>query len=526
MRFILNQLRAARLFCAALIICSLSINGCGSLPTTSDQASHRSPDSIPRSELARIFVDRANTDKTHSGFILLRNGDRALYERAALADIAEHTIDAQYYIWNSDRSGRYLAQKLIEAADRGVSVRILLDDFSIGNRNQHILAVHSHPQVEVRVYNPFVKRSGIAKWFNFAFDFERLNRRMHNKTYTVDGTAAIVGGRNIGDEYFNHNEQVNFRDLDVFTVGPVVTDVSMEFEEYWTSPWAIPIDQIVRSTSDLSERERLAELIEKQRVDSLDLLFPGKTTSPRAHFMHSVEELVWAPATFVYDRPGGDDKTAYPEGPKRVASHLLKIAGTSKEEVLVESAYFVLDDLGLDLAGQLRDRGVRMRALTNSMASNDVLPNHASYAMVRERMLEEGIELHELRPDARSCLDSVGRRSFCDSDSFFGLHAKSAVFDRKTIYVGSCNLNLRSAYLNTEVGMFIDSPVLAEELTAQIEVNMRPENSWRPLLKDNNVVWRVQENGKETIVPHEPHTGFRERFKEGILTLVPGAEYY
>ena len=180
----------------------------------------------------------------------------------------------------------------------------------------------------------------------------------------------------------------------------------------------------------------------------------------------------------------------------------------------------------LDRAAQLRDKGVSIRALTNSMASNDVLPNHASYAMVREGMLKSGIELHELRPDAASCLETIGRKEFCDEDTFFGLHAKAAVFDRKIVYVGSCNLNLRSAYLNTEVGMFVRSEELAEILGSEMEKAMIPENSWRPILRNNNVVWVTETDGVEEIVLHEPHTSWLERVKEGILTIVPGAKYY
>lgn len=516
-----------RLTTVIMITWLLAILGsCGSLPTKTGEVSLQREDHPEGSNLTRIFGRVAGQDSSFSGFILLRNGDRALYERVALADMAEHTIDAQYYIWNDDKSGRFLAQTLVDAADRGVSVRILLDDFSIGDRNQQLLKLNSHPNLEVRVNNPFIRRSGISKWFNFAVDFERLNRRMHNKTYTVDGVAAIVGGRNIGDEYFNHNEHLNFRDLDLFTVGPVVAKVSREFQEYWDSPWSVPIDLIVSAEPDQAKRESLAEFVEKIRVDSLDFLFPGKTDSLETHFSRIVDELVWAPAMFVYDQPGGHDGEAYSEGPKRVAAHLLKMAGNSEKEILIESAYFVLDDIGLELAGQLREKGVSMRVLTNSMASNDVLPNHASYAMVRKAILENGIELFELRPDAPSCVESVGRETFCAGNSLFGLHAKAAVFDRKIVYVGSCNLNLRSAYLNTEVGMFVDSPALAQELIGQIEVNLKPENSWQPIIKDHNVVWITRNNGAEKIVSNEPQTSFAERFKKGVLTLVPGSEYY
>ena len=502
------------------------LSSCGEVPEKQATGQLAQPEPRQDSTLAAIFNPLISAHDEESGFIMLRDGGRALQERAALAEAAEHTIEAQYYIWNSDRSGRLLAGTLIEAADRGVSVRIILDDFSVGDRNDELLALNSHPDIEIRIYNPFINRSGAAKWFNFAFDFDRLNRRMHNKTFTVDAVAAIVGGRNIGDEYFNRNDHLNFRDLDLFSVGPVVDQVSRSFNLYWNSPWAIPIDLLVAPDSDEEERNQLAALLAAHRSDGKVPELPGNSASPQAHFLKSAEDLVWAPAEFVYDPPGGNDQQAFSEGPKPVASHLLQLAAASTEEILLESAYFVLDEKALDLAAQLRDKGVSIRALTNSMASNDVLPNHASYAMVREGMLKSGIELHELRPDAASCLETIGRKEFCDEDTFFGLHTKAAVFDRKIVYVGSCNLNLRSAYINTEVGMFVQSEELAEVLGSEMEKAMIPEDSWRPILRNDNVVWVTETDGVEEIILHEPHTSWAERVKEGILTIVPGAKYY
>lgn len=508
----------------ALLLVVLS--SCTSIPSKKVDSSQPSQKYYKDSKLSEIFSSTVRGHGDKSGFNLVKDGDLALRKRLLLADIAEQTIDAQYYIWNSDKSGNLFAQKLIQAADRGVSVRIILDDFSVGDSNEQLLAVNSHANIQIRVYNPFVNRSGVAKWLNFAFDFERLNRRMHNKTYTVDGVAAIVGGRNIGDEYFNRNERLNFRDLGLFTVGPVVKQVSQSFQEYWDSPWAIPIDLLVTSHPDQVDKNQLDALLHDYQAGLSEISSSGKTDSPETYFNHSINELVWAPATFIYDRPGGENKEAYSEGAKRVARHLIQLAEKSEKEILIESAYFVLGETALELAGRLHDKGVRMRALTNSMASNDVLPNHASYAMVREEMLEHGIELYELRPDAESCLETVGRKEYCDEDSFLGLHSKAAVFDRATIYVGSYNFNLRSAYLNTEVGMIIYSPVLAETLTKQIELNMKRENSWQAMIRDSQVIWVTEKNGKEETSTHEPRTSWLERVKKGLLTLMPGAQYY
>lgn len=517
-----------KLFLTLAMTASLAVTliSCSSIPKKSVEIHPPAEQIYPETKLSLIFNEAAREHGDKSGFILLRNGKRAFQERVYLADIAEHSIDAQYYIWNSDTIGKSLMRRLVQSADRGVLVRLLLDDFCVSERSDKLLVINSHPNIDVRVYNPFVKRSGAAKWLNFAFDFDRLNRRMHNKTYIVDGTAAIVGGRNIGDEYFDQNTHINFRDLDLFTIGPVVKPVSESFQDYWDSPWAIPIDEMVSSDADQSYVIQLQEFQNDAPSEPSQVILPSKIAALDTHFNNSLRELVWAPATFVHDRPGGIDDQAYSDEPKRVAKHLLQLVENSQQEILIESAYFVLSESTMDLVNQLRTRGVRIRALTNSMTSNDVLPNHASYAMVRKDMLEHGIELFELRPDAESCLEILGSKEYCDEDSFLSLHAKSAVFDRKTIYIGSLNFNLRSAYLNTEVGMFIESPVLADKLTRQIELNMKRVNSWQAMVEDDEVFWVTDRNGNEERSQHEPQTSWIERAKEGFLMVLPGAQYY
>lgn len=505
---------------------AIMLNSCAPLPTKDAVALRSESGDSSETRLSKIVIPAVSKQGNNSGFLLLRDGECALTERLYLADMAEHSIDTQYYIWNSDKSGKLLMQRLLLAAERGVSVRLLLDDFSVGDRNDQLLVINSHPNIQVRVNNPFITRTGVGKWLNFAFDFDRLNRRMHNKTYTVDGTVAITGGRNIGDEYFNQNEHLNFHDTDLLSVGPVVSQVSESFSKYWNSPWAVPIEKLVEGDSDKKEGNPFTEFLTAELASPLQISLPIESNKLEELFQKSVDELVWAPAVFIADDPWGDDKKKHSDEPKRVAKHLLKMTENSSTEVLVESAYFVLNKEALELVGEVFKRGVTIRVLTNSMASNDVLPNHASYAMVREDMLSHGIELFELRPDAASCLELVGRQEFCDNDSVLGLHAKAAVFDRKTVYVGSLNLNLRSAYLNTEAAMIIESPILADRLAGQIELNMARENSWQPVLKEGKIQWITENNGEEEISEHEPNTSWGERVEKGMLILLPGSEYF
>ncbi|MGI9537508.1 MAG: phospholipase D family protein [Desulfocapsaceae bacterium] len=514
-----NKVRVSLLF--IVLVCS-----CTTSPLRIEDKAEVKPDVGDKPRLARIFASVVDEHPDKTGVILLRNGRRALRERIVLAEQAERSIDAQYFIWNSDRSGNLLLQALIQAADRGVSIRLLLDDFNIGDRTPQFLAVNSHPKIQVRAYNPFVNRSGIAKWMNMASDFGRLNRRMHNKTYIIDDTIAIVGGRNIGDEYFNLNEHINHTDLDLLAVGSAVKQISDSFEDYWISPRAIPIDQLVKDAAAEPDTVYPWPIRGKDGREASWMISAVNGQSIEAYSEGLLNEFIWAPAVFIQDLPWSDQNRGQENRPKAVAKKLRQLAEDSKEEILIESAYLVFDEQGTELAARLVKQGVRIRALTNSMASNDVLPNHASYAMVRRKMLNSGISLYELRPDAESCLGLIGFQEYCDQDSFLSLHSKSAVFDRQTLYIGSLNLNLRSVYLNTEVGMIIDSPVLAEQLSRQIEMNMRPVNSWQILIEDDQLRWITTVNGINKTTSIEPRTRWLQRFKAGVLMILPGAQYY
>ena len=505
----------------AVLLCLLTIvGGCADLPPT-HKAVVSAPAPYEGGVLAELFAVPQEAGEGESGLIILRDGNRALRERLNLIQMSERSIDLQYYIWNSDQSGRLLMQQLFIAADRGVKVRLLLDDFSVGDRNDQLITINSHPHVEVRIHNPFMMR-GLGKWANFTFDLDRLNHRMHNKTFTVDGLVSIAGGRNIGDEYFGYNEQINFDDADLLMVGPVVQQVTESFIDYWNSPWAVPVDELLGE--DKEDGSAVQGFISRDLASFLKepLMDPALLQD---HYLTRKNEFVWAPAEFVADLPGGTEG-AFDDEPKRVAMRLVELAKESRQDVLIESAYFVLNDEALELAGQLAERGVKVRALTNSMSSNDVLPNHASYAMVREAMLESGIELFELRPDAQSCPEITGHNAYCDEDSYLGLHAKTAVFDSEIAWVGSFNINLRSAYLNTEAAVIVESPRLARELSGQIERNMQPENCWRVSRHDGGLIWVTTREGVEDISDKEPLTSWLERFEKGLLELVPGAEYY
>lgn len=460
----------------------------------------------------------------------LDTGREAFLARAALIEAATCSIDAQYYIWNSDASGRYLAGRLVAAADRGVRVRVLIDDMTVGDRDSALVALAAHRNVEVQVYNPFLERRGIAWARGFVREFTRLNRRMHVKSFTVDRSVTIIGGRNIGDEYFDANPEINFRDRDLLAAGPVVAQTQAMFDVFWNWTLSRPIGELDHGASAPDQNQVQALLLAAiARMSDLHDAPPLGGEEGLRYLRDALPPPLLAPARLVYDPPPDPDAMDDSDRPQPGSMALMVAARDVQSDMLVESAYLVLDDVSLDNVQALRARGVRVRALTNSLASNDVTANHAAYARRRKRMLQSGLELYELRPDAVSCRTIIRNDEACAEDRLFGLHAKTVVLDRRLVYVGSLNLNMRSRYFNAESGLIIDSPELGERIAADIELNMEPDNSWRVGLDDRGRV-RWQEGGDragsvELTYHHEPRTGWWRRVRSRLIAMMPLEKY-
>lgn len=460
---------------------------------------------------------------------MLDTGRQALSARLDLLDRAERAFDAQCYIWNSDLSGSYMAGRLLHAAERGVKVRLLIDDWNIGGRDNVLLALNAHSNIEVRVFNPIAARSGVDRWLSFAANFGRLNRRMHDKSFVVDASVAIVGGRNIGDEYFDLNPEFNFRDRDLLTVGPIVGSVSESFDAYWNSDWAYPITAVAKDVPSLVQVEATQQRMLQKSEKKPDFLQTADSVAGGrgAGFPDNLESAIWAPALLVFDPPYRPDQMTDTNRRKLVAKTLNEFIQAARDEIIVESAYLVLGDAQQDSLGAVRARGVEVKALTNSLASNDVVPNHAAYARTRRAMLEQGMEIYELRPDAASCAQLIQNPEACEHGMLLGLHAKSMVIDRDIVYVGSFNLNMRSIYLNFETALVVFSSELAERIAADIERDMGSENSWQvKLTNDATLEWVGLEDNKDKIWRQEPEAGFGKRFRSGIWSLFPMEKYF
>jgi len=466
-----------------------------------------------------------------SGFRLLVQGTDSLRMRLDLANTAERTLDLQYFIIQNDTTGKLLIQSILRAADRNVRVRMLVDDADDLQRDRQIAALAAHPQIEIRVFNPFYTRGmlDVMRYAEFVVSGQRVNYRMHNKTFVADNAAAVLGGRNIGDEYFQASERTEFGDFDVLAVGPLVREISASFDDYWNSGLAIPIQALlaVKPSSDALQRyrdeigENRAQLGESPYAREL-----AKAKSLKGTIADS-RALVWAHAALLYDSPDKSKVESGEEDGSLLRRRLGEAVRGVKSELLIVSPYLVPGDGGMRLLEGLRDRGVRVRILTNSLASTDMPIVHAGYRHYRTRLLEDGVELYEVRPSLGNP-GGGGSSLKSPSSGQFALHAKVFVLDRTRIFVGSMNFDRRSLKLNTEVGLLIDSPELARQVVSRFDAIAQPANCYVPTLAAasdvsgaRSVMWRTEENGESVEIAAEPSGDLLRGLKVDLMTLMP-----
>jgi putative cardiolipin synthase len=456
----------------------------------------------------------------HSGFRLLSRSTNALMSRLALADQAKETIELQTYIFNDDDTGRLVADRLLKAADRGVAVRLLLDAFESPDP-QVFDALDAHANVEVRLFNPFRLRDPgtLSTLGQMLLEFSRLNRRMHNKSFIVDGRVAIIGGRNIGDEYFDAADGANFRDLDLLAIGPVVGDARRAFDVYWNDEASVPLHAFGderRETEDLDDlrediAESLREFSESDYAEAVVAELPDGPTAARAG------EWFWGPAEMVADHPdkgeaGGDQPGL------RIGPRLRQVLDAARTEVLMSTPYFVPgeDDIA-HLVGLVR-RGVDVAVLTNSLDSTDHASVHGAYAERRRPLLEGGVRLFEmrLRPE-RAPSPAVAA-----NDANVALHAKSFVVDRRYVFIGSLNMDQRSKLLNTEMGLIVDNAELGAAVARWFEGATTPAAAYQVGLDDDGALrWISEEDGERVIHTREPEGGVGRRAGAALSRLLP-----
>ncbi|MFW2372040.1 MAG: phospholipase D family protein [Gammaproteobacteria bacterium] len=476
--------------------------------------------------LGRKAVPSVARHPGKSGFYPLSSGMDAFVARVALIANAERSLDIQYYIWHSDTTGRLLADQVLQAADRGVRVRLLLDDMDTEGKELGLNVLDYHPNIEIRLYNAFAHRGSRA--VGFATDLTRVNRRMHNKSLTADNQATIVGGRNIGNEYFGATSHAEFSDLDVLGMGPIVKDVSHMFDLYWNSDEVIPIsafpseEPVTKASFDKAVIE-FHKVIKEERANPYIQAIRESDTLTRLQFNNMT--FSWGKAELLYDTP---DKVTATEvtADTHLAPQLGAFISKAKQEVIIVSPYFVPGDELVDYLSALAKRGVRVRILTNSLAANDVGVVHAGYMRYREDLLRNGVELYEFKP----VLDKRQKNIKWAGSSRASLHAKTFGIDRRLIFVGSFNLDPRSIALNTELGAIFESPELATALAEsldrivaedayRLELITLPAEEYVRDFEEYEIRWITQKNGKTVRYDVEPLTNWWQRFMAGFLSI-------
>lgn len=451
----------------------------------------------PPLSLSTIEKELTKAHPGKSGAYIFEKGEEALLARAWLTDHAVSTIDVQYFIWSSDNIGILAAEALLRAAERGVRVRVLVDDLLIDAPDAMMIALNDHANISIRIYNPkhSVGTGKIKRLFNIALKFRSVNQRMHDKTFTVDGSVAITGGRNMADEYFDYNRTYNFRDRDILLLGPVVQSVQKNFDQFWVSKHSVPLETLLKKAETkpgkapetyYSELHSYASNPENFKPEVWQALHDLHNT-----FSHLQEALVWDEIHFIHDIPGKNRSNSLGGGGQSTKA-LIEALAEAEQSIIIQSPYLVMPKGAIPFFKRLIDKGVRVTISTNSLASTDNLQAFSGYLKQRKKILDAGIDIFEYRPDPAVQQDLIERYALIEKEvPTFAIHAKSMVIDHNLVYVGTFNLDPRSANLNTEVGVLIRNTILASRIEKSILTDILPENSWNTRLDkpDRHASW-------------------------------------
>ena len=507
---------ALRRGAAALVIVAVAAYGCSALPPLGPRNTSFTLDGTHTTRLGQAIAPLAAAHPGRSGIYPLIDGRDAFAARVLLARSAQRSLDVQYYIWRGDLTGTLMLDALREAAARGVRVRLLLDDNNTGGLDPALAALDREPNVEVRLFNPFALR----RWRGLGYltDFSRLNRRMHNKSFTADGQASIVGGRNVGDEYFGVAGGMLFLDLDVLAAGPVVQQVARDFDRYWNSVSAYPVTALVDAADAEPPGALAGRAASVRRQIAAQRYLEAIRTSPFVgQLVRGELPLEWSPARLVSDDPAKVLGKGNPD--ERMAVGLRKLLGEPSRQLDLVSPYFVPSKDAAQALGDIARKGVQVRVLTNSLEATDVAAVHAGYAKWRRELVAAGVSVFELRRRWGAELPERGKGRFGSSAS--SLHAKTFGVDGRAVYVGSFNMDRRSIDLNTEMGLVIESEQLAAQLDRTLDDNM-PETAYEVRLdEEGRLYWLERTGGQLTRHEQEPGTTVWKRAGVQILSFLP-----
>jgi len=505
-----------KIFSRLLIISFVTLaTACATVDFEADKTPSYALQDTQDTFLGQAVARRKPAPENQSGFALIPDSIEALAIRLLLAAKAERSLDVQYYMIKNDIIGRVFIAALVQAADRGVKVRLLIDDISTGGMDKGLSAVAEHPNIELRLFNPFASRGlrALDIW-----DLQRLNRRMHNKSFTADGQFTIIGGRNISAEYFAYNNDYNFADLDTLAIGPIVSDTATMFDSYWNHRKAIPFEQLSKQKPDDGTRMKKLRAALSENLEAIKKTpYASAVAASFEQHMEREVEFTWAPYQLVYDSPDKVIASKADDADKITDSLLHTILGAEKS-LLVISPYFVPLKSGIEGISELQDSGIQIDIVTNSLASSDHILVHSGYAPSRKPLLEHGVRFFEIREDF--AVKGTNRARTKEANS--SLHTKAFLVDKRYFFLGSFNWDPRSAYLNTELGVIIDSEYLASQAAKAIYEAI-PQNAYEVLLnKKKQLRWRTHdENGVEIVFEKEPHTSYWRRLQASLGRLLP-----
>jgi len=498
------------------------LSACASLPDNIGRTESYAFVDTQDTALGRIVQDDLPQGDGKDGFILLSSGLDAFVARAVLAEMAERSLDVQYYLYHDDLVGKLFTGFLWQAAERGVRVRILVDDMGLDGRDAVVVTLGSHPNIELRIFNPFDR--DISRGVQYVTGLGTVTRRMHNKSFTADNVVTIVGGRNIGNEYYDADPTLEFADLDVLAIGSVVNQVSSSFDMYWNSSLAYPAATVIAqqpSPEDMQQREgNLKAFMEQQQTsDYMTALLNSELSE---EFRDNAVSFYWGDAVAVVDHP---DKISSSRDANELhlVTQLAPYLSNIKDELIIISPYFVPGEEGVEFFKSLTDKGVSVKILTNSLASNDVSIVHAGYSKYREALLKSGVQLYEMNKklSREQRKESKGEAG----SSKASLHAKVFVIDREKVFIGSLNLDPRSFYENSEIGLMLNSTELAAGMASRFDANIERYTFSLELKVDEDgqesLLWHGFENGRPVTFEVDPYTSFWRRFGVDFMGLFP-----
>jgi putative cardiolipin synthase len=457
-----------------------------------------------------------------SGFFIFETGDESLNARIELIRSAEKTIDLQYYAISDDLTSNLLIEALIQAARRGIRIRLLIDDISIGPIHYNLSVFDHVKNIEIRVFNPITTRdqSVLVRIMAFIMNPHRATRRMHNKALIVDNQMAIIGGRNLGDEYFDAHSEFSFKDIDVLTAGPITQEISESFDEFWNGTYTFPLSSLYKPVIRPDFYRRLRKKLRRNWEAEFNVPKEEGESAPsfKEALSARIGKLVWAPSELIVDKAkkieGNGSKPGEP------INYMRLLVDDAESEFIIVTPYFVPLDSGVAWLGGLRKRGMSVRILTNSLASTDVVAVHSGYRRYRKSILQQNAELYELKPIAgKPKQRPLGRKT----PSYASLHAKVYIVDKEHAIIGSFNFDPRSSRLNTEIGVVIHSPQISMQLYRMFEEAISPPSAYKVVLEDGmeSLAWLTEEKGQSVRFEAEPRASLWRKIQTFFISLLP-----